>query len=104
KLSDSFASSDSVTQLYYASHDPLYGANVDPGVDPNNLPLVGASGSAATGGLKINGPGQFNIHAGSIDLGNSQGIVSEGIGRSYDLIPFTKSGADIHVSTDGDLE
>ncbi|HWD91544.1 MAG TPA: filamentous hemagglutinin N-terminal domain-containing protein [Verrucomicrobiae bacterium] len=101
-----FASSDSLTQLYYASHDPLYGANVDPGVDPNNLPTVGAPGlgDPASHGLKIDGPGQFNIHAGSIDLGNTEGILSEGIGRSYNLIPLTPAGADIHITTDGNLE
>ena len=93
----------SLTQLYYASHDPHYGANNDPGVDPANLPTVGAPASASTTGLIIDGPGQFNVHAGSMDLGNSRGILSEGIGRSYDLVPFTKAGADTHVTTDGNL-
>ena len=99
-------SSDSLSQIYYASHDPLYGANVDPGVDPNNLPTVGSPGSSAKAGqgLIIDGPGQFDIHAGSIDLGNTVGIVSEGFGRSSALVPLTKTGADIHITTDGDFD
>jgi filamentous hemagglutinin family protein len=103
---DPFAANGSLTQLFYASHDPLYGANIDPGVNPQNLPTTGAPGlgDPAGHGLKIDGPGQFDIHAGSIDLGNTEGILSQGIGRSYNLIPVTRSGADINIATDGNLE
>lgn len=41
-------------------------------------------------GYTINGPGQFNIHAASMDLGNTRGVQSLG-------------GAEIDVELDGDL-
>jgi filamentous hemagglutinin family protein len=59
-------------------------------------------------GFQIGGPGQFNITAGSMNLGNSLGILSWGIGhetRDYSMLaPYTDSGAAINVNIVGDLE
>ena len=67
-------------------------------------------------GYQIGGPGEFDIHAGSIELGYSSGIGSSGFGRSgiggqgYDyrslksLLPVPASGgASVNVTVDGDL-
>jgi filamentous hemagglutinin family protein len=59
-------------------------------------------------GLRVGGPGQFNICAGSISLGNSYGILSEGVddvalGRYLNLAPVTPLGATLNVTVDGDL-
>jgi filamentous hemagglutinin family protein len=72
--------------------------------------------SAAGLGLQIGGPGAFTIHAGSIDLGNTAGIGSDGFGHSgltaggFDysalapLLPTAASGgASVTVTVDGDL-
>ena len=68
-------------------------------------------------GLQIGGPGQFNVNAGSISLGNSQGICSLGISGTLDTglaknfnnlasltEPGADVGADINVDVAGDLE
>lgn len=64
-------------------------------------------------GLQIGGPGQFNVNAGSMSLGNSQGISSLGmsgalgvsLGNNFNnLADYTSSGADINVDVAGDLE
>jgi filamentous hemagglutinin family protein len=59
-------------------------------------------------GFQIGGPGQFNITAASINLGNSLGILSWGIGhetRDYSMLaPFTDSGAAVNVNITGDLD
>ena len=62
----------------------------------------------SSGGLVVGGTGEFDIHAGSISLGNSYGIVSLGngalLGRDYSfLTPYINSGAAINVVVDGDL-
>jgi filamentous hemagglutinin family protein len=60
-------------------------------------------------GLRLGGPGQFNISAGSISLGNSYGILSEGVwdesgfDRYQNLASLTHSGADLNVTVAGDL-
>jgi filamentous hemagglutinin family protein len=64
-------------------------------------------------GFLIGGPGQFNIHAASIDLGYSPGIISYGFGGGYsslqDLMLGTLGcgvgygGAAINVNVDGNL-
>jgi filamentous hemagglutinin family protein len=61
--------------------------------------------SASTGGYQIGGPGQFNISAGSVSLGNTLGIISYGSGGRYaNLAPYVKSGgAAIDVEVVGDL-
>jgi len=64
----------------------------------------------ASGGYVIGGPGQFNVHASSISLGNTYGIVSCGVGDPFgeklygNLAPFTPSGATVNVVSDGDLD
>jgi filamentous hemagglutinin family protein len=61
-------------------------------------------------GYRIGGPGQFDIQAGSISLGNCYGILSCGVsdptggsGRYGNLAPLTPSGATVNVTvTDPD--
>jgi filamentous hemagglutinin family protein len=59
-------------------------------------------------GFQIGGPGQFDITANSMSLGNSLGILSWGIGhetRDYSMLaPYTASGAAINVNITGDLD
>jgi hypothetical protein len=54
-------------------------------------------------GYQIAGPGTFQINAASIDLGNGGGIVSLGIDGYPALVPYTARGADIDISTSGNL-
>lgn len=61
-------------------------------------------------GYQIGGPGTFNVNASSIELGNTFGILSWGIGgpngdksRYASLAGLTKSGAAINVNVTGDL-
>jgi hypothetical protein len=99
--------------LYADTHDPLNGANNDPVVDPNNLPAIGAVDPKATPsiGFGIGGPGELNVTAGSIALGNSFGIISYGLESDTQnhredyqgLAPVTASGATVNVSVDGAL-
>ena len=104
---------------------------------PEGIPMVDASGhfvtdtytwvdskpldkliteSAATttttlAGYRIGGPGEFDINAGSIDLGNSFGILScgaldsseAGLDRFANLATITPVGADINVTAAGDI-
>jgi filamentous hemagglutinin family protein len=55
-------------------------------------------------GYIVGGPGQFNVTAGSIQLGDCDGILSGGVydpsgfGRYADLASFTPSGASISVT------
>jgi filamentous hemagglutinin family protein len=88
-----------ITALYNASQET---------VDPKNIQY----------GLRVGGPGEFDVHAGSISLGNSYGILSEGVvdvqspfspegsgnGRYNNLAPVTDVGAALNVTVDGDLE
>ena len=55
-------------------------------------------------GYRIGGPGEFDINAGSIELGNTYGILSCGVvdpqggfGRYANLVSLTPSGASINV-------
>jgi filamentous hemagglutinin family protein len=62
-------------------------------------------------GYELGGPGQFNITAGSIDLGSTFGIISsyvsdfqtEGLGRFENLVSVTPVGATVNVKIAGDL-
>jgi filamentous hemagglutinin family protein len=61
-------------------------------------------------GYQIGGPGTFNLNASSIELGNTFGILSWGIGgpngdknRYASLAGLTQSGAAINVNVTGDL-
>ena len=63
--------------------------------------------SPAAGAYVVGGTGQFNISAGSISLGNSEGILSVGdanedvSGRNYSyLAPYLTSAANIDVTAD----
>ena len=60
-------------------------------------------------GFQIGGPGELNLHAASLDLGSSGGIISWGIGSAFNpvdysfLAPWTKSGASVNVNVTGDM-
>jgi len=54
-------------------------------------------------GYTIAGPGTLRMNAGSMDLGNSGGVVSLGLGGQPALAPYTTRGADIDISVTGDL-
>jgi hypothetical protein len=90
---------DTVTFASPAAIDALY------------LASQGApSKDSASGGLIVGGPGQFNVHAGSISLGNSFGIISCGVGDPTgrnlfaNLASLTPSGATVNVVSEGDLD
>jgi filamentous hemagglutinin family protein len=62
-------------------------------------------------GYRIGGPGQFDINAGSMQLGNTYGILScdvvdpqGGYGRYANLVSLTPSGATVNVTVAGDLD
>ncbi len=62
-------------------------------------------------GYRIGGPGEFDIHAGSISLGNAVGIFScgvsdaeEGAGRYNNLVSITPKGATLNIKVDGDID
>jgi hypothetical protein len=69
-----------------------------------------SSSSPAGLGYEVGGPGQFNVHANSISLGNTYGILTTGVGdrqgnhRFANLAPYTPSGASLNVTVDGNLE
>ena len=54
-------------------------------------------------GYEIGGPGKFNVHAGSIDLGDTEGIMSLGASANPSLSHLTTAGAAVNVNVDGDL-
>jgi hypothetical protein len=66
-------------------------------------------------GMQIGGPGKFDINAGSLSLGNSQGIISCGIGGTVlnsvamdinfnSVSPLTDAGASVEVNIAGNLD
>jgi filamentous hemagglutinin family protein len=73
---------------------------------------AGAPSASSVSGLgyEVGGPGQFNVHAGSISLGNVYGIMTTGVGdkqgngRFANLAPYTPVGATLNVTVDGNLE
>jgi len=54
-------------------------------------------------GYEVGGPGKFNVQAGSLDLGNTQGILSLGATGNEALAPLTTSGAAVNVDVSGDI-
>lgn len=52
-------------------------------------------------GFQIGGPGQFNISASSIDLGNSQGIISYGFGNGFGADFSTLQGVSGELGSGG---
>jgi filamentous hemagglutinin family protein len=75
------------------------------------LTALGAPSATDLGlGYRIGGPGQFDINAGSIELGNTYGILScgaidpsGGYYRYGNLASITPSGASVNVTVSGDL-
>ena len=58
--------------------------------------------TAPIAGLNFAGPGLVKINAATMDLGNSGGIISYGIGGGYqDLAPLTSRCTDLDISTTG---
>lgn len=67
----------------------------------STVPLANAGA-----GYIVGGPGQFDVQASSISLGNSQGILTLGVGANVGinykyLAPYTPSGADLNVTVTG---
>jgi filamentous hemagglutinin family protein len=70
-----------------------------------------AVSGVARAGLQIGGPGQFNIVADSMDLGNAPGVLSWGFGNGSvaggvnyaSLNGLTPSGAAVNLTLNGDL-
>jgi filamentous hemagglutinin family protein len=54
-------------------------------------------------GFTVAGPGTLRINAASMDLGNSEGVVSQGISGYPALAPYTARGADIDITLGGNL-
>jgi hypothetical protein len=56
-------------------------------------------------GYQVGGPGQFNIIAGSLELGVTQGIISQGpaVNPALARLPGGQNGADININLLGDL-
>jgi filamentous hemagglutinin family protein len=78
-----FVPSSVIEALYTQSQDVPTGANL--------------------AGYTIGGPGQFNVHAGSLDLGTTAGIQSLGATGNPSLSSLTTAGAAVDVKVDGDL-
>jgi filamentous hemagglutinin family protein len=61
-------------------------------------------------GYEVGGPGYFNVHANSISLGNTYGILASGVGdqqgnhRFANLAKYTPVGAALTVNVDGNLD
>ena len=76
----------------------------------STLSQVSSSPTDVQLGYRIGGPGEFDVDAGSISLGNSYGILSCGVadpdggfGRYANLVPETPVGANLNVTVSGDL-
>lgn len=92
----------------------LYNASINPSPLEALAGLSVGAPSPTTGqlGYRLGGPGQFDINAGSISLGNSYGILSCGVAdpqggfnRYADLSSITQSGgATVNVTTTGNLD
>ena len=101
---------------------PVYDANGQPVVDSNGNPVTQPAQfiSASTlqslftatqsvpdnpdSGFRLGGGGTFQITAGSLDLGATAGIVSEGVAENAALANYFTKGANIEVSVGGDLD
>ena len=108
--------------LHLVNGQPVVGANGQFELDTVNWApasavdtlYAGSQGAANTGtpslGYRLGGPGQFDINAGSISLGDSSGILSCGVtdptggfDRYTDLAALTPVGATVKVTVAGDL-
>ncbi len=56
------------------------------------------------GPYDVYGPGTFRVNAASIDLGNGGGLISLGIAGYSALVPYTLRGANLDISTSGNLD
>jgi filamentous hemagglutinin family protein len=54
-------------------------------------------------GYAVAGPGTFQVNAGSIDLGNGGGLISLGISGHPGLVPCTARGADLDITSGGNI-
>ncbi len=81
---------DKVSFVDTPEMEALYNASQD--ASPNNPPPPG---------FQVGGPGFFKITAASLDLGNSEGIESWGVGDRYASLVGIQSGAEIDVKLTG---
>jgi hypothetical protein len=84
-------------------------------VDPSKIAALyqasqGApSLAASSSGYCVGGPGEFDIQANSISLGNTLGIITCGVGdpdgnRYANLAPYARAGATINLTVAGELD
>jgi filamentous hemagglutinin family protein len=105
---------DTITWVAPSAIQTLAQASVNPSTSEALIGLDIGAPSAANGqlGYRLGGPGQFNIDAGSISLGNTYGILSCGVadpqggfGRYANLASVTQDGgATVNVTVTGDLD
>lgn len=78
-----------------------------PFLDATSVQLIYAQSQLdathALPGYFIAGPGTLRINAASVDLGNSTGVISQGLNNEPALEPYTARGANIDLSVSGDL-
>lgn len=101
-------------QVYNAYGQPEYDANGNPitapaqFISPVSLQALFNASQDIPGtpdsGFRLGGCGAFKITAGSLDLGATAGLVSEGAAENPALAKYSATGADISVSLAGDLD
>jgi len=105
---------DTITWVAPSAIQTLAQASVNPSAIEALIGLNVGATSPLNGqlGYRLGGPGQFNINAGSISLGNTYGILSCGVadpqggyGRYANLASVTQDGgATVNVTVTGDLD
>ena len=100
-------------QKYDANGQPVLDSSRNPVTIPAQfispsvlLSLFNASQnipSDPNSGFRLGGGGSFNVTAGSLDLGATAGLVSEGPAENAALANYFTRGADINVNLAGDL-
>jgi len=100
-------------QEYDVNGQPVYNSSGDPVAIPAQfispsvlLALFNASQNIPSdpdSGFRLGGGGAFNVTAGSLDLGATAGLVSEGPAENAALANYFTRGANINVSVAGGL-
>jgi filamentous hemagglutinin family protein len=117
--------SDGLPETYTSGGKTYFKTTQINWVAPAQIPLLFGNGSgtlftesqadpspaSASLGYRVGGPGLFEINAGSISLGNSDGILSTGVqdpeggfARYNNLASITPEGASVDVTVSGDLD
>jgi filamentous hemagglutinin family protein len=104
---------DLTVQKYDANGQPVLDASGNPVTVPARfispsvlLALFNATQdipSDPNSGFRLGGGGSFNLTAGSLDLGATAGIVSEGPAENAALANYFTRGANVNVDVTGDL-